>query len=38
MGPLVRGENGKRSVADQLQYIAAMLVNLRDDDISVVVQ
>ena len=38
MGPLVRGENGKRSIADQLQYIAAMLVNFRDDNIRVVVE
>jgi hypothetical protein len=33
-----RGEDGKRTVADQLEYITAMLVNYRNDCIGVVVQ
>jgi hypothetical protein len=33
-----RGEDGKRTVADQLEYITAMLVNCRNDCIGVVVQ
>ena len=32
------GEDGKRTVADQLEYITAMLVDRRDDRIGVVVQ
>ena len=33
-----RSEDGKRTVADQLEHIAAMLMNGRDDCIGVVIQ
>src|SRR5215468_4317508 len=33
-----RGENGKRTVADQLEHIATVLMDRRDDHISIVIQ